>query len=116
MNGNFLWSFDSQSNLISADVNHRDDNVVVDDDCFVYLPGQDKHGFAPPIVGLSLFLCDRQPIADADTLSKKCVMQPRDINGARSFRRSYHYEHARSHCEGILPSDAKRREILRLPH
>src|SRR5205807_9870972 len=40
---NFLWGNNAQADFIAADLYHRYGNVVVDDDTFVFFPGQYEH-------------------------------------------------------------------------
>jgi hypothetical protein len=39
----FVWRFDRQSNEVMFEFEHRDDDVVTDDDCFVFATGNDLH-------------------------------------------------------------------------
>ena len=44
MNGHLPRRLDSETNLVPADLNHGDDDVVIDDDAFIFLARQNQHG------------------------------------------------------------------------
>jgi hypothetical protein len=44
MDRHLFRSLDPETNLVPTDLHHNDRDVVVDDDAFVLLPRQDKHG------------------------------------------------------------------------
>ena len=45
MDGNFLRSIDSQTDLVSPDIYNGDHDVIADHDAFVSVPRQDQHGW-----------------------------------------------------------------------
>ena len=44
MHGHFFRGFDPKSHLVTANLNHYDRNVIIDDNTFVLLPREHKHG------------------------------------------------------------------------
>jgi len=47
MNAHIFWSFDPESYLITTNLDHRDRDVVVDDDTLVLLSGENQHRRSP---------------------------------------------------------------------
>jgi hypothetical protein len=45
VHGDLDWGRDPQSNLIAANINYGDDNVIADDDTFIAVTRQDQHWF-----------------------------------------------------------------------
>src|SRR3954447_1029801 len=47
VDGHILWGFDAQSHLVTADLDHSDRDVIVDDDALVLLAGENQHRRSP---------------------------------------------------------------------
>jgi hypothetical protein len=43
VNGDFLWSFNAQSDLVTTNVDNRNYDVVANDDALISLSGQNQH-------------------------------------------------------------------------
>src|SRR5271157_318365 len=51
---NVVGSFDTDTNLVAVDLDHRDDDVVTDHDLLTQLPAQNQHGSLPVVVKTSI--------------------------------------------------------------
>jgi len=97
VNGDFLWSFNSQANFVASDLDDRNDDVLVDHDAFIFLTRQNQHDtqLSPGVAGglsRGTFLAQKMRTANpaaASVISEQQIERtPALTRGSRILRRA----------------------------